>query len=104
MLARVCGLTLAMNIRPPFTALSVSPGTSHSRASEGAESSAFRTSVCDCNDTRTASADVTHPEQARQSVRDICAGGEFPAASLSSVVTSYGFYHGNTNISQPLQS
>lgn len=35
-----------------------------------------------------ASADVTHPEQARQSVKEICAGGGVSAGSLSSVVTS----------------
>lgn len=52
------------------------------------ESSAFKTSWCDCNDMRTASAEVTHPEQARQSVKEICAGGRFSGVTLSSVVTS----------------
>ena len=80
-----------MNILPLSVALIESPGTGHSGGIEGVESSVFRTSACDCSDTRTASADVTHPEQARQSVRDICAGGEFSSATLSSVVTSYGF-------------
>lgn len=54
-------------------------------------SRAFRTSLCDCRDTRTASADVTQPEHARQSVREIWAGVGLVAATLSSVVTSYGF-------------
>ena len=52
----------------------------------------FKTSACDCKDTNTASAEVTHPEQARQSVREIWAGAWLSAASLSSVVTSYAFY------------
>lgn len=39
----------------------------------GAESSAFRTSVWDWRETRIASAEVTQPEQARQSVRLIWA-------------------------------
>ena len=52
----------------------------------------FRTSLCDCRDTRTASADVTQPEHARQSVREIWAGVGLTVATLSSVVTSYGFY------------
>lgn len=34
---------------------------------------------------------MTHPEHARQSVNDIDAGAGFEAATLSSVVTSYGF-------------
>jgi hypothetical protein len=38
------------------------------------------------------SADVTQPEQARQSVSEICAGVGFAAARRSSVVTSYGFW------------
>ena len=58
------------------------------RSREGCESRILMTSECDCSDTRTASADVTHPEQARQSVREICAGGGFSNGSLSSVVTS----------------
>lgn len=49
------------------------------------------TSVCDCRETSTASADVTHPEHAKQSVNDIEAGAGFCACTLSSVVTSYGF-------------
>ena len=55
---------------------------------EGFESSALRTSAWDCRDTSTASAEVTHPEHARQSVKEICAGGGGTAVSLSSVVTS----------------
>lgn len=55
-------------------------------------SSVVRTSVCDWSDTSTASALVTHPEHARQSVSEIEAGGGgCDAAALSSVVTSYGF-------------
>ena len=38
-----------------------------------------------------ASADVTQPEHARQSVREIWVGVGLAAATLSSVVTSYGF-------------
>jgi hypothetical protein len=49
-----------------------------------------RTSVCDCSEMSTASAEVTQPEQARQSVKEIPAGAEFEAWTLSSVVTSYG--------------
>lgn len=50
------------------------------------------TSVCDWSETSTASALVTHPEQARQSVREMEAGGGgCDAAAFSSVVTSYGF-------------
>jgi hypothetical protein len=55
---------------------------------EGCASSVWRTSVCDWRETRTASAEVTQPEQARQSVSEICAGAGFDAATLSSVVTS----------------
>ena len=50
----------------------------------------LRTSVCDCSEMSTASAEVTQPEQARQSVKEIPAGAEFEAWTLSSVVTSYG--------------
>ena len=39
----------------------------------------------------TASAEVTQPEHARQSVKEIEAGAGFAAWTLSSVVTSYGF-------------
>ena len=53
----------------------------------------MRTSVCDCSETSTASALVTQPEHARQSVSDIEAGGGgSAAAAFSSVVTSYGSY------------
>lgn len=45
-----------------------------SRVSAGAESRTERTSLWLWRLTRTASAEVTQPEQARQSVRDICAG------------------------------
>ena len=94
-LALTCGLTLAMKILPsckPALTPSVFPSlVDSSRLAidiDGCESSAFRTSLCDWSDTSTASADVTHPEHARQSVNEICAGGRFSAGSLSSVVTS----------------
>lgn len=101
-LARTCGLTLAMNnfpdpsevVKPSlmlFSAFFNSCRNNLSLCKGGAESRAWRTSECDCSDIRTASADVTHPEQARQSVKVICAGGGGSAGSLSSVVTSYGF-------------
>lgn len=94
-LARTWGLTLAMNILPfcnvsewpllsPFDTLDGDVGMERG----GYESRTLRTSACDCRDTRTASAEVTHPEHARQSVNDICAGAGFAARSLSSVVTS----------------
>ena len=57
-------------------------------SSPGCASRALRTSEWDCREMRTASADVTHPEQARQSVKEICAGGAFSEETLSSVVTS----------------
>jgi hypothetical protein len=77
MLALDCGLTLATYIRPPlskFSTLVPLFAVPRSRKA-GAESNSERTSACDCRDTRTASADVTHPEHARQSVREISAGG-----------------------------
>jgi len=46
--------------------------------------------LCDWSEMSTASAEVTQPEQARQSVKEISAGAEFDAWTLSSVVTSYG--------------
>lgn len=49
----------------------------------GAESSSCRTSACDCRDTRTASADVTQPEHAKQSVREIWAGGRSEGSGWS---------------------
>ena len=85
-LALTCGATLATKILlSPVP--STSPSTSNEN-SEGAASSAFCTSAWDCRETRTASAEVTQPEQARQSVREICAGGGGTLGSLSSVVTS----------------
>lgn len=99
-LARVWGETLATNSLPsvwhPFVvAFGISPvpllcvALVHGALNDGKVSSVVSTSVSDCNDTRTASADVTHPEQARQSVREIWAGGGGCAvAILSSVVTS----------------
>ena len=111
--ARVWGDTLATKIFPfpsfpsplkpllvllvlydiPFVTPFVPSCESHDGCSDGCASSVLRTSVCDCSDTSTASADVTQPEHARQSVRDIWAGGGgFEAAILSSVVTSYAFY------------
>ena len=111
--ARVWGDTLATKIFPfpsfpsplkpllvllvlydiPFVTPFVPLCESHGGCSDGCASSVLRTSVCDCSDTSTASADVTQPEHARQSVRDIWAGGGgFEAATLSSVVTSYAFY------------
>lgn len=47
----------------------------------------LRTSAWDCKETRTASADVTQPEHARQSVREIWAG-EFSAGRVPSLATS----------------
>lgn len=92
-LARACGLTLATNIRlsedTPFS-LTVVPFCPSINGISGCASSELRTSVCDCSDTKTASADVTQPEQARQSVSDISAGAWFSGCTLSSVVTSYG--------------
>jgi hypothetical protein len=107
-LARVCGETLATNIFPsaccsftpfvaprllcPFAAPFVPLCASHGARNDGYVSSVVRTSVCDCSETSTASALVTHPEHARQSVSDIEAGGGgSAAAAFSSVVTSYGF-------------
>lgn len=94
-LARVWGETDAMKIFPsPETAfewplmLVETPFCIHGGRSDGYASRVFRTSVWDCRETRTASAEVTQPEQARQSVREMRAGGGFLAASLSSVVTS----------------
>ena len=106
-LARVCGETLATNNFPsvsfwlPFIALLVplcphpfaTPFVPfcvcHRARSDRYLSSVVRTSVCDCSETSTASALVTHPEQARQSVSDIEAGGGgWEAAAFSSVVTS----------------
>ena len=48
----------------------------------------LRTSVWDWSEMSTASAEVTQPEQARQSVKEIPAGTGFEAWTLSSVVTS----------------
>ena len=48
----------------------------------------LRTSVWDWSEMSTASAEVTQPEQARQSVKEIPAGAGFEAWTLSSVVTS----------------
>ena len=85
MLALTCGLTLATKSLP---SLSTSPTPSSMVCAEpstyclcslegsiaGCASKVFRTSAWDCKDTNTASAEVTHPEQARQSVKEICAG------------------------------
>lgn len=103
MLALTCGLTLATKSLPslstsptPSSTVCVEPSTyclcSLEDSTARCASSVFKTSACDCKDTNTASAEVTHPEQARQSVRDICAGAWLSTASLSSVVTSYAFY------------
>lgn len=67
----LCGLTRATNVLPlELERLS-------------------RTSWTDCSWTRTASAEVTQPEHARQSVREICADCLLVAVAESSVVTSY---------------
>jgi len=68
------------------------PFGSQGSGRDGCVSSVFKTSLCDCREIRTASAEVTQPEHARQSVREMVAGAGFAAAALSSVVTSYGFY------------
>lgn len=92
-LARVCGDTLATKSFPSL-ALSELPLlvpllVSHGARNDGYVSSVVRTSVCDWSETSMASALVTHPEHARQSVREIVAGGGgSEAATLSSVVTS----------------
>lgn len=52
------------------------------RSKLGEESRALSTSVWDCRDTRTASAEVTQPEQARQSVRLIWAGAVVVLAAV----------------------
>jgi hypothetical protein len=109
-LARDCGETLATNSFPsalcpfvlsstpllvcPFVTPFVPLCASHGACNDGYVSSVVRTSVWDCSETNTASALVTHPEQARQSVSDIEAGGGgSEAAAFSSVVTSYGFWN-----------
>jgi hypothetical protein len=102
-LARACGETLATNNLPscwcpfapfvcPFAAPFVPLCASQGARKDEYVSRVVRTSVWDCSDTSTASALVTHPEHARQSVSDIEAGGGgCAAAAFSSVVTSYGF-------------
>ena len=47
----------------------------------------------DCIETRTASADVTQPEQARQSVREIWAGGRSEGGRSVLKPTSHSFYN-----------
>lgn len=69
MLARVCGEMRAMMC-----------------VGAVGESRVVRTSVWDWRETRTASAEVTQPEQARQSVSEIWAGGR--SGALSSRMTS----------------
>jgi hypothetical protein len=108
-LARDWGETLATNSFPswawPFTPFAASCAVCpfvipfvpfcacHGARKDRYVSSVVRTSVCDWSVTSTASALVTHPEHARQSVREIDAGGGgSAAAALSSVVTSYGFW------------
>lgn len=105
-LARAWGDTLAMNSLPsawcslqpfvcacPFVVPFVPFWGSHGASNDLYVSSVDRTSLCDCSCTSTASALVTHPEHARQSVSEICAGGGgSAAAAFSSVVTSYGFW------------
>lgn len=89
--ALTCGLTLATKIllfaSPSLFAIDT-PSCEGTIGTSEKASSVLRTSVCDCNEMRTASADVTQPEHARQSVRLICAGGRFSGSTLSSVVTS----------------
>ena len=86
-LARVCGEMLATK---SFADGSSSPETvnlspllllSRVICSCGAPSSTLSTSLWLCRLTSTASAVVTQPEHARQSVRDICAGSA-PAAAV----------------------
>ena len=57
--------------------------------SAGASSSTLRTSLWLWRLTRTASADVTQPEQARQSVREIWAGSEAEGGCWPSRMTSF---------------
>jgi hypothetical protein len=104
-LARDCGETLATNSLPswlcpltpfatpcPFATPFVPLCGCHGARSDRYVSSVVRTSECDWRETSTASALVTHPEQARQSVSEMEAGGGgCDAAAFSSVVTSYGF-------------
>lgn len=74
-LARTCGDTLATNNLPsplcPFVPLLVPLAVAQGNRSGGCALSVVRTSLCDWSCTSTASADVTHPEQAKQSVREI---------------------------------
>jgi hypothetical protein len=104
-LARDCGETLATNNFPPWLCpftpfvppLVICPFVvpfvpfcaCHGARKDLYVSRVERTSVCDCRETSTASALVTHPEQARQSVREMEAGGGgCDSAAFSSVVTS----------------
>lgn len=80
-LARLCGDTEATNILLFSGASRIL--RSCPKVIAGVLSRAFNTSLCDCRETSTASAEVTQPEHARQSVSDICAGGRSDGSGAS---------------------